>query len=143
MISRPVNLPLWLIMPTKKNTHIVRGQDLLNSTPEQIYLQRTLDFTTPQYAHLALVLDKDGHKLSKSLAACPDSPADPDPTPRLACAQPGNSLSSARSVGRTNTGLNMRFFTRPSNFVLEKFRHLHNCQRHNSFRAPDHLHQFR
>ena len=67
----------------QKNTHIVRGRNILNSTPEQIYLQRTLGFTTPQYAHLALVLDKDGHQLSKSLAAYPGYPGDPVATLRL------------------------------------------------------------
>ena len=58
-------------------THIVRGQDLLNLTPTQIYPRRTLGFTTPQYAHLPWVLDKDGHQLSKRLAACPGNPGDP------------------------------------------------------------------
>lgn len=36
-------------------THIVRGQDLLVSTPRQIYLQQCLDVPTPQYAHLPLL----------------------------------------------------------------------------------------
>ena len=67
----------------QKNTHIVRGLDLLNSTPTQIYPQRKLGFTRPQYAHLALVLDKDGHQLSKSLAAYPGYPGDPVATLRL------------------------------------------------------------
>ena len=63
-------------------THIVRGQDLLSSTPKQIYLQRRLGFITPRYAHLPLVLDKDGQKLSKSLAACAVDPHDPIPALR-------------------------------------------------------------
>lgn len=63
-------------------THIVRGQDLLSSTPKQIYLQRKLGFSTPQYAHLPLVLDETAHKLSKSLAACPVDPNDPIPVLR-------------------------------------------------------------
>jgi glutamyl-Q tRNA(Asp) synthetase len=58
-------------------THIVRGMDLLESTPRQIYLQRLLEFATPEYAHLPLVVDSSGHKLSKSLAAFPLDPNNP------------------------------------------------------------------
>jgi glutamyl-Q tRNA(Asp) synthetase len=50
-------------------THIVRGADLLNNTARQIYLQRTLEFETPSYLHLPLVLDEHGEKLSKQTLA--------------------------------------------------------------------------
>lgn len=50
-------------------THIVRGQDLLVSTPRQIYLQRSLGFTTPHYAHLPLLVNKHGQKWSKQTLA--------------------------------------------------------------------------
>lgn len=52
-------------------TDIVRGIDLLDSTPRQILLQRALGLPTPRYAHLPLLLGDDGRKLSKSDAALP------------------------------------------------------------------------
>lgn len=46
-------------------THVVRGADLLNSTTRQICLQQALDLPTPQYAHIPLVMNTQGQKLSK------------------------------------------------------------------------------
>lgn len=47
-------------------TEIVRGADLIDSTPRQIYLQRKLAYPTPRYAHLPLAVDAQGNKISKS-----------------------------------------------------------------------------
>src|SRR3546814_11917861 len=47
-------------------TDIVRGCDLLDSTPRQIALQRALGLPTPNYAHVPVLLGADGRKLSKS-----------------------------------------------------------------------------
>ena len=50
-------------------THIVRGQDLLVSTPRQIYLQQCLGANTPHYVHLPLLVNSQGQKWSKQTLA--------------------------------------------------------------------------
>lgn len=53
----------------QKVTHVVRGADLLDSTPRQIYLQRLLDVPTPSYLHVPVVTNAHGEKLSKQTGA--------------------------------------------------------------------------
>jgi glutamyl-Q tRNA(Asp) synthetase len=50
-------------------TDIVRGADLLDSTPRQIWLQQQLGYPTPRYAHLPAAVNVVGEKLSKQTLA--------------------------------------------------------------------------
>jgi glutamyl-Q tRNA(Asp) synthetase len=47
-------------------THIVRGADLLDNTPRQMYLQRLLSLPSPDYAHVPVLTEADDAKLAKS-----------------------------------------------------------------------------
>jgi len=61
-------------------TEIVRGADLIESTPRQIHLQRLLALPTPDYAHLPVALNARGEKLSKQTFAAPVDTARPQQT---------------------------------------------------------------
>ena len=56
-------------------TEIVRGIDIMDSTPRQIWLQRLLGFRTPNYVHIPVITHPDGNKLSK-LTGAPGIPFD-------------------------------------------------------------------
>ncbi len=60
-------------------THIVRGADLLLSTPRQIHLQHLLGLPTPVYAHVPVAVDEHGRKLSKQAQDLPVDPRQPVP----------------------------------------------------------------
>ena len=75
-------------------TDIVRGADLLDSTPRQLYLQELLGLPQPRYLHVPLITQPDGHKLGKSYRS-PPLPPD-QATPLL--------LRGLRALGQTTPG---------------------------------------
>ncbi|GJM11160.1 MAG: glutamyl-Q tRNA(Asp) synthetase [Lysobacteraceae bacterium] len=81
-------------------TDVVRGADLIDSTPRQIHLQRLLGLATPRYAHLPLVLGTDGKKLSKSLQDHPVDPGNPMPALKEVWARLGQKYIVADDVRR-------------------------------------------
>lgn len=60
-------------------THVVRGSDIMDSTPKQLWLQRLLGLREPKYLHLPVVLGEDGQKLSKQNLAAPIPDGNPGP----------------------------------------------------------------
>ncbi len=76
VLRRRDGLPTYLLAvvvddDTQGVTHIVRGADLLGSTPRQLYLQRLLCLAEPSYAHVPLLTDARGGKMAKSRRSLP------------------------------------------------------------------------
>ncbi|MCB1645375.1 MAG: tRNA glutamyl-Q(34) synthetase GluQRS [Pseudomonadales bacterium] len=55
----------------QKVTHVIRGSDLLDSTPRQLFLLEALNLPAPDYVHIPVLLGADGAKLSKQAHAQP------------------------------------------------------------------------
>lgn len=72
-------------------SHVVRGADLLASTPRQIWLQRCLGYATPHYAHLPVATNAAGEKLSKQTRAAPLNMSD----------APGELVAALRFLGQS------------------------------------------
>ena len=109
-------------------TDVVRGADLLDSTPWQIALQDALRYPPPRYAHLPLVTEPDGRKLAKSRRSVALDPARPaaqlwqaldllgqQPTAELKSASPREVLAwglagweTGRIAGRPQVRLRLR-----------------------------------
>ena len=81
-------------------SEVVRGADLLDSTPRQILLRRLLGFAETAWLHLPLVLDAQGRKLGKSDHAHPVDAADPLPALRAALRFLGQSVPATPHLGR-------------------------------------------
>lgn len=60
-------------------TDVVRGADLLDSTPRQLYLQELLGLPQPRYLHVPLIIQPDGHKLGKRYRSPPLQPDEATP----------------------------------------------------------------
>lgn len=59
-------------------SHIVRGIDLMDSTPRQIYLQKALGLPQPHYMHIPVIINAQGQKLSKQHHAAPIATSRPE-----------------------------------------------------------------
>jgi glutamyl-Q tRNA(Asp) synthetase len=81
-------------------TDVVRGADLLGSTPRQVYLQKLLGLDPPRYAHLPVAVNAAGEKLSKQTLAPAVDPGRPGPA--LAAALTFLGQHPPADLGRAN-----------------------------------------
>jgi glutamyl-tRNA synthetase len=96
-------------------TEVIRGADLLSSTPRQIALYRALGYAVPGFAHVGLVIDREGRRLSKrhgstAIESLRDAGASPEEVVGLL----------ARSLGLTSTDSPIRARDLVSRFSLTK-----------------------
>jgi glutamyl-tRNA synthetase len=86
-------------------TEVVRGDDLLDSTPRQIELSRLLGLDAPRYAHVPLVLGPDGSRLAKRHGAVTLEHHDPAKAlawmaASVGLAEPGEPIGAAQLIDR-------------------------------------------
>jgi glutamyl-Q tRNA(Asp) synthetase len=86
---------------------VVRGEDLLDNTARQIYLQQQLNYTQPHYLHLPVVLDGNNEKLSKQTNAT-----------AIACNTPAEALKALQAAAK-HLGLNEPALFRNSSDSLD------------------------
>ncbi|MEL7537562.1 MAG: tRNA glutamyl-Q(34) synthetase GluQRS [Pseudomonadota bacterium] len=84
VIYRRDGLPAYQLAVTLDDadqgiTDIVRGVDLYDSTPRQVWLQRLLGLPTPRYAHFPILTDAEGRKLAKQTGAPAIDASEPGP----------------------------------------------------------------
>jgi glutamyl-Q tRNA(Asp) synthetase len=84
-------------------TDVVRGADLLDSTPRQVHLFQLLGLPVPRYWHIPVVTNEQGEKLSKQTRAPALNAGDPVPELRAALRFLGQSEVSAQSPGELLT----------------------------------------
>jgi glutamyl-Q tRNA(Asp) synthetase len=80
-------------------TEVVRGADLLLSTPRQLWLQRLLGLATPAYGHVPVAVNAAGEKLSKQTGANPVRDQRPQPLLRRVLAFLGQEAPAALETG--------------------------------------------
>lgn len=88
-------------------TQVVRGADLLDSTPRQIALQRLLGYPSPGYTHLPVVREANGAKLGKSLGSLPLEPDNPLPALRAAFAMLGQDVTALTGAAHAHDALSL------------------------------------
>ena len=70
VVARNLDEPLYnfaVVVDDSLNeiTHVIRGEDLISSTPRQILVMKALGFNVPQFAHLPMILNPNRSKMSK------------------------------------------------------------------------------